>query len=93
MQAYNARQEAKMRTEALKPPTTFPPSSASGGMPGDRSSYPDARDGYGAMGGAGFPGMGPSGMGPGGPGMGPGMGGGYGYGYGDFSGYGGMGMG
>lgn len=93
MQAYNARQESKMRAEALKPPVTFPASSASGGLPGDRPAYPDARDGYGAMAGAGFPGMGPSGMGPGGPaGMGPGMGGGYGYGYGDFSGYGGMGM-
>lgn len=101
MQAYNGRQEAKMRQEALKPPVSFSGTSASGALSGDRpvGSYPDARVGYPDMTGAGFPGMGPSGMGPssmapGGPaGMGPaGMGGGYGYGYGDFSGYGNMGM-
>jgi len=97
MQAYNGRQEAKMRQEALKPPVSF--SSTSAAVPGDRPAYPDARVGYGDMAGAGFPGMGPSGMGPAGMGpggpasMGPGaMGGGYGYGYGDFSGYGSMGM-
>ncbi len=97
MQAYNGRQEAKMRQEALKPPVTFSGSSAA--VPGDRPSYPDARVGYGDMAGAGFPGMGPGAMGPGGMGpggpasMGPGaMGGGYGYGYGDFPGYGSMGM-
>mmetsp|Transcript_11634 Transcript_11634/g.23983 ORF Transcript_11634/g.23983 Transcript_11634/m.23983 type:complete len:319 (-) Transcript_11634:145-1101(-) len=93
MQAYNGRQEAKMRQEALKPPVSFSGSSAA--VPGDRPVYPDARAAYGDMTGAGFPTMGPGGMGPGG--MGPGgpasMGpGGYGYGYGDFSGYGGMGM-
>jgi len=100
MQAYNGRQEAKMRQEALKPPVSFPSVSAVGGMPNDRTglSYPDGRGGYGDMTGAGFPGMpsnmGPSGMGPGGPAsMGPGgMSSGYGYGYGDFSGYGSMGM-
>lgn len=101
MQAYNGRQEAKMRSEALKPPVSFAGSSAGGAMPSDRAgvSYPDGRGGYGDMTGASFPGMasngmGPSGMGPGGPtSMGPGgMSGGYGYGYGDFSGYGNMGM-
>lgn len=101
MQAYNGRQEAKMRSEALKPPVSFAGSSAAGAMPGDRPgvSYPDGRGGYGDMTGAGFPGMpangmGPSSMGPGGPAsMGPGgMSSGYGYGYGDFSGYGNMGM-
>lgn len=96
MQAYNGRQEAKMRQEALKPPVSFTGSSAAGALPGDRPgvAYPDARTAYGDMTGAGFPGMGPSGMGPGGPaGMGPaGMASGYGYGYGDFSGYGNMGM-
>eukprot|EP00531_Pseudo-nitzschia_arenysensis_P018965 CAMPEP_0116135026 /NCGR_PEP_ID=MMETSP0329-20121206/10972_1 /TAXON_ID=697910 /ORGANISM="Pseudo-nitzschia arenysensis, Strain B593" /LENGTH=323 /DNA_ID=CAMNT_0003629801 /DNA_START=243 /DNA_END=1214 /DNA_ORIENTATION=+ len=97
MQAYNGRQEAKMRQEALKPPVSFSASSAA--VPGDRPAYPDARVAYGDMAGAGFPGMGPGAMGPGGMGpggpasMGPGaMGGGYGYGYGDFSGYGSMGM-
>jgi hypothetical protein len=96
MQAYNGRQEAKMRQEALKPPVSFTGSSAAGALPGDRPgvTYPDARTAYGDMTGAGFPGMGPSSMGPGGPaGMGPaGMASGYGYGYGDFSGYGNMGM-
>ena len=101
MQAYNGRQEAKMRSEALKPPVSFPSSSSGGAIPTDRGgvSYPDVRGGYGDMSGAGFPGMasngmGPSSIGPGGPtNMGPsGMPGGYGYGYGDFSGYGNMGM-
>lgn len=98
MQAYNGRQEAKMRSEALKPPVSFSSSSAGGVMPNDRAglSYPDGRGGYGDM--SSFPGMpsnmGPSSMGPGGPAsMGPGgMSSGYGYGYGDFSGYGNMGM-
>jgi len=101
MQEYNGRQEAKMRSEALKPTASFPSSSAGG--PSDRgvSHYPDARGGYGEMSVVGgFPGMpmpsnsmGPPG-GPAGPtSMAPGaMMGGYGYGYGDFSGYGSMGM-
>ena len=96
MQAYNGRQEAKMRQEALKPPVTYGNNSAGGVGPGDRVGVPyaDARGGYGDMSGAGFPGMppsgmGPSSMGPGGPG---GMSSGYGYGYSDFPGYGGMGM-
>eukprot|EP00536_Pseudo-nitzschia_multiseries_P012806 jgi/Psemu1/298229/fgenesh1_pm.508_\ len=96
MQDYNGRQEAKMRSEAMKPAAPFPSSSIT---PNDRGvpSYPDARGGYGDMSGVGFPGMSSSGMGPPVPagtgGMGPGaMGGGYGYGYGDFSGYGNMGM-
>jgi hypothetical protein len=101
MQAYNGRQEAKMRSEALKPPVSFGSSSAGGGLPNERAgvSYNDGRGGYGDMAGAGFPGMpssgmGPSSMGPGAPtSMGPGgMGSGYGYSYGDFSGYGNMGM-
>mmetsp|Transcript_10103 Transcript_10103/g.23703 ORF Transcript_10103/g.23703 Transcript_10103/m.23703 type:complete len:329 (-) Transcript_10103:220-1206(-) len=102
MQAYNGRQEAKMRSEALKPPVSFSGNSAPGALSSDRGGampYPDARGGYGDMTGAGFPGMptngmGPSSMGPGGPpSMGPGgMPNGYGYGYGDFSGYGNMGM-
>jgi len=101
MQAYNGRQEAKMRSEALKPPVSFAGSSVGGAIPNDRAGvpYPDGRGGYGDMTGAGFPGMpsngmGPSSMGPGGPTtMGPGgMMSGYGYGYGDFTGYGSMGM-
>jgi len=100
MQAYNGRQEAKMRSEALKPPVSFGGTS-SGAIPGDRPnvSYSDGRGGYGDIPGSGFAGMtsnamGPSGMGPGVPAnMGPGgMSNGYGYGYGDFSGYGSMGM-
>mmetsp|Transcript_14868 Transcript_14868/g.41399 ORF Transcript_14868/g.41399 Transcript_14868/m.41399 type:complete len:332 (+) Transcript_14868:471-1466(+) len=99
MQEYNGRQEAKMRSEAMKPAASFPAGSA--GVPNDRGvgigAYPDARGGYGDMAGVGFPGMSSGGMGPpvpGGPaGMGPGaMAGGYGYGYGDFSGYGNIGM-
>jgi len=101
MQAYNGRQEAKMRSEALKPPVSFPGSSVVGAIPNDRVgvSYPDGRGGYGDMAGAGFPGMpsngmSPSSMGPGGStSMGPGgMSSGYGYGYGDFTGYGSMAM-
>lgn len=101
MQEYNGRQEAKMRSEALKPVASFPSSSAGGPSERGVSSYPDARGGYGDMSAVGgFPGMpmpsnsmGPPG-GPAGPtSMAPGaMMGGYGYGYGDFSGYGNVGM-
>lgn len=87
MQSYNGRQEAKMRSEALKPPVSFSSGPAGGPpMPPDRGppaygsdmrghpGYPDM-SGYGSMGAAGI----------------GGMGGGYG-GYGDFSGYSSMGI-
>jgi len=99
MQKYNLRQEAKMRSEALKPPVSYAAASAGpSSVPNDGrggSAYPDLRGGYGDMPGsaaaayAGMTssGMASSGMGP--AGMTPaGMGSAYGYGgYGDFSGY------
>jgi len=57
MQTYNGRQEAKMRSEALKPPTTFPtsagipgregPGGKPPGPPGEpaRPGYPEAMSG------------------------------------------------
>jgi len=92
MQAYNGRQEAKMRSEALKPPVSFTGSSTGPSIPSDRGvAYPDVRGAYGDMPGPTFAGMGPTSMGP--MGAAAGMNGGYGYGYGDFTGYGNMGMG
>lgn len=86
MQSYNGRQEAKMRSEALKPPASFqhgvpggPKSSGSqpaAGMDPRQQGYPPDMQGFG-------PGMGgypPYGMEMYGPPMGMyGYGGGYGY--------------
>jgi hypothetical protein len=94
MQGYNGRQEAKMRSEALKPPVSFssgpaggPPMQADRGPPvygSDMRGHP----GYADMSGSPYAGMGVSGM----SGMAAGsMAGGYGY--GDFSGYSSMGIG
>jgi hypothetical protein len=85
MQAYNGRQEARMRQEALKPPQTYAPAAQSqysqGGIPGgvdlSRGGYPDQ---MGQMAGYGSPGMAPGAYGSYGGGM-------------EFSGYGGMGYG
>jgi HMG (high mobility group) box len=43
MVEYNGRQEAKMRSEALKPPVTFAPREAKGSDP--RQAYPEAMNG------------------------------------------------
>lgn len=86
MQAYNGRQEAKMRSEALKAPVTY---GGPGGPPSGRGpeGYPGAPDMRGG------PGPYPGPMGdmssfgaPGGAGYGP-------YGGMEFAGYGAMGMG
>jgi hypothetical protein len=87
MQAYNGRQEARMRQEALKPPPTYTPAAPPQGyapqglMPGgadpSRGGYPDQ---MGQMAGYGSPGMAPGGYGSYGGGM-------------DFNGYGSMGYG
>ena len=90
MQSYNGRQEAKMRSEALKPPVSFSSGPVVGPpMQPDRGPLVYGSDmrghpGYADMSGAAYAGMGASGMGAGG------MGGGYGY--GDFSGYSSMGI-
>jgi HMG (high mobility group) box len=45
MQTYNGRQEAKMRSEALKPPAAFPnsmPQDKAGGQPNNLGAYSDA---------------------------------------------------
>lgn len=101
MQAYNGRQEAKMRSEALKPPVSFTGSSAGPSIHVDRGvTYPDVRGGYGDVSGGAFTGMGPTTIPAGPTNMAPmgtaaamNTGYGYGYGYGDFSGYGNMGIG
>lgn len=100
MQAYNGRQEAKMRSEAMKAPVTYAASSVSGGPPGR------GPDGYPADMSRGHPGMyadqmaGMSAFNPGGAGGYPPYGGmeygsygAMGMGYGAMGGYGGYGMG
>jgi len=65
MTSYNGRQEAKMRSEALKPQPTFPgraDMSKAGGMPDpSRGGYPDGMNSAfanpGMPGGYGYPGM------------------------------------
>eukprot|EP00980_Cylindrotheca_fusiformis_P028412 scaffold22599_cov139-Cylindrotheca_fusiformis.AAC.3 len=87
MQAYNGRQEAKMRSEAMKAPVTYAPSAVAGGPPGR------GPDGYPADMSRAHPAMYPEQMG-GMSAFNPGSGGGYGpYGGMDYGGYGGMGMG
>lgn len=56
---YNGRQEAKMRSEALKPPISFAPRDTKGADP--RQSYPEAMNGMGNFQ-AGMPGGYPYGM-------------------------------
>ena len=53
MQTYNGRQEAKMRSEALKPPVTYPTSGAGG--PGRGGEYPGGPQGADARGPGGYP--------------------------------------
>lgn len=103
MQAYNGRQEAKMRSEALKPAVTY---GGPSGMPDSRlhQAYPpgpagpggpDPSRGYDQMGGMsafGNPGMPPPGYGPYGGMEYGGYPGGMGMGYG-MGAYGGYGMG
>lgn len=70
MQSYNGRQEARMRSEALKPPPTYTPTSQAqaytgqGAMPAgadpSRGGYPDQ---MGHMAGYGSPGMAAGGYG------------------------------
>ena len=93
MQTYNGRQEAKMRSEALKPPAVFPGASAAGrgvdhygggpppGMEPGRGPpmYPDQMATMSAFANPSSAGMGPAGYSP--------------YGSMDFGGYGAMGMG
>ena len=49
MQEYNGRQEAKMRSEALKPPVQFQPQSSGSGQPGGHHGavLPGESSGYG----------------------------------------------
>jgi len=103
MQEYNGRQEAKMRSEALKPPVSYATASSSPAIPVDRgANYPDLRTGYGDIqGGAPYVGMSSSNMGSNGVSSSniasaslgtAGISSAYGYGYGDFAGYSNMGM-
>lgn len=45
MQTYNGRQEAKMRSEALKPPASFPGVGDKGGAANSMGAYTDAMQG------------------------------------------------
>jgi hypothetical protein len=92
MQSYNGRQEAKMRSEALKPPAAFPPGMrqdmGGGGKPEQgRGGYPEGMGMNSAFAAAGMAGGYPYGMEFGGYGMG--MGGMY----NPYAGYPGMGGG
>jgi hypothetical protein len=91
MQSYNGRQEAKMRSEALKPPAAFPsgmrPEMGGSKAEAGRSGYPEGMGMNSAFAAAGMPGGYPYGMEFGGYGMG--MGGMY----NPYAGYPGMGGG
>ena len=52
MQTYNGRQEAKMRSEALKPPVTYP---SNAGGPGRGGEYPGGAPGADGRGPGGYP--------------------------------------